>query len=133
MLSSTADYALRAVLFLGASYGKDPVRADEIANATGAPHNYLAKTLNALAKSGVVASSRGPAGGFTLAVDPADLVLARIIDLFDEPKPHSQCLLGIKPCDPQSPCAAHARWTEIVRGARAPLTSTTVADLLGAA
>ena len=53
MLSCTADYALRAILVLARTGSDRPLRADEIADATGAPRNYLAKTLNALAKAGL--------------------------------------------------------------------------------
>jgi Rrf2 family transcriptional regulator, iron-sulfur cluster assembly transcription factor len=130
VLSSTSDYAIRALLFLA----RDPVgrvrRADEIADATGAPRNYLAKTLNALAKAGIVSSARGPQGGFVLACDPAALSLARVVDCFDEPRPQRRCLLGTAPCDPAHPCSAHDRWTAITRERRDPLLSTTIADLL---
>ena len=131
MLSHTADYALRAILVLAREGGRRPLPAEAIAEATGAPRNYLAKTLNALAKAGLVASTRGPQGGFRLAVAPETLTLAGVIDLFDEPSPHERCLLGARPCDPAHPCAAHQRWTAITAARRAPLATTTVADLLG--
>lgn len=131
MLSSTADYALRAILVLARGFGQRPLRADEIADATGTPRNYTAKTLNALAKAGLVTSSRGPAGGFTLAVAPGQLTVARVVDLFDAPRPHTRCLLGTGPCNPARPCAAHQRWTEITNAQRAPLAATTVAELIG--
>ena len=51
MLSCTADYALRAILLLARVGSDRPLRADEIADATGAPRNYLAKTLNALPRN----------------------------------------------------------------------------------
>lgn len=131
MLSVTADHALRALLVLGRHYGQRPVRADEIADATGAPRNYLAKTLNVLAKAGVVSSARGPSGGFALAVAPDRLTLASVVDLFDEPRPQAKCMLGTAPCDPDHPCAAHVRWTAITDARRAPLSATSIADLLG--
>lgn len=130
MLSSTADYALRAILVLARAYQGRPLRAEEIARATAAPTNYLAKTLNALAKAGIVNSARGPQGGFTLAIAPSALSLARVIDCFDEQRPRTRCLLGTAPCDPLTPCAAHSRWTAIVAARRAPLATTTVAALL---
>jgi Rrf2 family protein len=133
MLSTTADYALRALLLLGRRRGEGPVRADEIAEAIGAPQNYLAKTLNALAKAGLVSSSRGPAGGFVLTVPPSAISLAQIIDCFEEPRPHTRCLLGNRPCNRDEPCSAHARWTEIRHDQRMSFTSTSLADLLGAA
>jgi DNA-binding IscR family transcriptional regulator len=42
MLSSTSDYALRAILALAQADTGRPMRADEIARVTGAPANYLA-------------------------------------------------------------------------------------------
>ena len=131
MLSSTSDYALRAILVLARASDDRPLRADEIARATGSPANYLAKTLNALAKAGLVRSTRGPFGGFVLAVPAAELSLAQVIDCFDEPRPQTRCLLGSAPCDPRRPCAAHSRWTAVKHARRAALADTTVADLLG--
>ena len=128
MISSTADHAIRAVLVLASTVGS--VHAETIASATGAPQNYMAKTLNALAKSGIVSSTRGPSGGFTLAVAPDTLTLDRIVDLFDAPRPQSCCLLGNAPCDPRRPCAAHGCWIAVMHARRSPLASTTIADLL---
>ena len=65
MLSQTSEHAIRAVLFLAQQHG-EPVSADRVAGALGAPANYLGKTLNMLARRGLLASSRGPAGGFRL-------------------------------------------------------------------
>ena len=131
MLSNTSDYALRAVLVIAREYQQRTLRADEIAASTGAPRNYLAKTLNALAKAGVLTSARGPQGGFTLAVAPEQLTLARVIDCFETRKPHTRCMLGGGPCDPERPCDAHGKWSMITKSRREPLATTTVADLLG--
>ena len=131
MLSSTSDYALRAILVLAQAEPGRPMRADEIARATGSPANYLAKTLNALAKAGIVTSARGPRGGFTLAVAADELTLAHIVDCFDDVRPATRCLLGTRPCDGRHPCRAHERWTAVQARARAALADTTVADLLG--
>ena len=131
MLSATSEYALRAILVLAREFGRRPLRADEIATTTGAPRNYLAKTLNALAKTGLVTSTRGPLGGFALSVDPSALTLARVIDCFDEPRLHVRCLIGNKVCDPANACVAHHRWASINLACRAPLAATTIADLLG--
>lgn len=133
MLSSTSDYALRAILTLAQADTGRPMRADEIARATGSPANYLAKTLNALAKAGIVTSARGPRGGFTLALAADELTLARIVDCFDDPRPATQCLLGARACDARHACRAHERWTAVQQSRRAALADTTVADLLPAA
>jgi Rrf2 family protein len=130
VLSQTSDYALRAVLVLAREFeSRRSLRADEIAAATGAPANYLSKTLNALTKAGVLTSARGPMGGFSLAVPPESLSLARVIDCFESRKPQTQCILGGGRCNPERPCAAHHRWTEITQARRAPL-SVSVASLI---
>jgi Rrf2 family protein len=133
MLSSTSDYALRAILALAQTDTGRPMRADEIARVTGAPANYLAKTLNALGKAGIVTSARGPRGGFTLALPAGELTLARIVDCFDDARPATTCLLGTRPCDARHACRAHERWTAVQQSRRAALAETTVADLLAAA
>jgi Rrf2 family protein len=130
MLSATAEYALRAALVLAREFGKRPMRAEEIADATGAPRNYMSKTLNALTKAGVAVSARGPLGGFQLALPPELVSIADVIDCFDEPLENSRCLLGSAPCDSQHPCAAHQQWTAIIVARREPLARTTLSDLL---
>lgn len=130
MISYTSDYALRAILVLAGDTRQRPLRADELAEATGAPRNYLGKTLNALVKAGVLRSARGPAGGFSLAIPAENLTIARVIDCFVEPKPHARCLLGNRPCDEVNPCSAHQLWTAINEKRRDPLATTTVAELL---
>ena len=131
MLSSTSDYALRAILVLAQAEHGQPMRAAAIARATGSPANYRGKTLNALAKAGLVASARGPMGGFTLLVPADKLSLARIVDCFEETRPNTRCLLGNRPCDGRHPCRAHVRWNAVLAARRSALADTTVADLLG--
>jgi Rrf2 family protein len=130
MLSATAEHAVRAVLLLARHDGAKALSADAIAAELGAPRNYLAKTLNALAKAGVVHSARGAAGGFTLAIAPESLTLARIIAPFDDHARTPACMLRNRACDAQHPCAVHARWNAIVGHAAARFEQTTIAQLL---
>jgi Rrf2 family transcriptional regulator, iron-sulfur cluster assembly transcription factor len=131
MISHTSDYALRAVLVLAGDTTGQPLRAEQIAEATGAPRNYLGKTLNALVKAGVLRSARGPQGGFSLAAPAEKITLARIIDCFVEQRTHTRCLLGNKPCDGSDPCAAHTLWTQIRKSRSEAFATTTIADLIG--
>ncbi len=133
MLSQTAEHAIRAVLYLAQRAPGEAVPADAIADALGAPRNYLAKTLNALARQGIVGSMRGPAGGFRLAAAPERLTLEEVVRAFREPRARTVCLLGGKPCRDEHPCEAHFRWKAVADGVWEPLRRTTVADLLGRA
>jgi Rrf2 family protein len=130
MVSNTADYALRAVLLLARDGQKRAVPADEIAAHTGAPRSYMAKVLNAVAKSGLIKGTRGPAGGFVLAVPASEITLGRIIDLFDTTRKNLRCMLGNGACDRTHPCPAHHTWQAVSAARRLPLLTTTIADLL---
>lgn len=133
MISRTAEYALRAVIYLSRVEGRQPIPVDEIAEVLDAPRNYLSKTLHELAKAGVLKSLRGPTGGFSLAADPESLTVADLADWFDEPRLSGMCLLGGRPCDRTNPCGAHDRWSAAWAAARAPIASMTIAELAACA
>lgn len=130
MLSQTSEHAIRALLYLAQHPAGEAVPAERIARALGAPANYLAKTLNALARHGLVSSTRGPAGGFRLRGAASDITLAAVVEAFGETRIQATCMLGDRPCSAATPCAAHVRWTEVQGAIRAPLRTTSIADLL---
>lgn len=131
MLSQTAEHALRALLYLARQPEDAAVPADAIARAIDAPRNYLSKTLNTLARQGIVSGTRGPNGGFRLVLRPGEITLARVMEAFaDTGVSRKMCLLGGETCSDQTACAAHFRWKEVWREAALPLERTTLADLL---
>lgn len=131
MLSQTAEYALRTVLYLSDHPERALVRVGELAEALDIPQNYLSKTLHQLARAGVLASSRGKLGGFRLARPAEQIPLAEVIAPFDGPTGTRTCLLGRAVCSDQSPCAAHARWKGVSVQVSDFFRETTVAELLG--
>jgi Rrf2 family protein len=131
MLSDTAEYALRAVLYIAQhSSAARLIRTDQVAEALGVPRNYLSKILHQLAKQGVLASARGVTGGFRLAHPAEELVLSRIIEHFDPIVPQRTCILGRPECSDTNPCPAHGRWKGISVEVRGFFNKTTVGDLL---
>jgi Rrf2 family protein len=130
VLSHTAEYALRAVLFL-ADRGDRPASVDEIAAAVGVPRNYLSKTLHRLAQEGVLDSTRGKGGGFRLAVDPARLKLLQVVQPFDPITAERRCLLGRPQCSDRNPCPAHHQWRAVSEQVSQFFRDRTVADLVG--
>jgi Rrf2 family transcriptional regulator, cysteine metabolism repressor len=80
-VSRRTDYATRAVLALALADG-GPLRLDDLAAATEAPRSVLEQVMPVLRAAGIVRSVRGPAGGYRLNGDPADLTLERVVRLF---------------------------------------------------
>lgn len=130
MLSQTAEYALRAVLYLAEHEGEHPIPVDAIAEDLSIPRNYLSKILHTLAKRDLLSSSRGRGGGFELTVPASALPLLAVVEPFDELEGRQQCLLGRARCNDASPCAAHHRWKEMVDRVTAFFRETTVKDLI---
>jgi Rrf2 family protein len=128
MLSQTVEYALRATLYIAREPGRT-VRVQEVADAVEAPQNYLSKILGALARSGILESTRGPSGGFRLAKDPADVSLADVVAQFENVD-QRRCLLGNGICGQNPSCNAHARWAPIAERMDRFFDTTTLADLL---
>ncbi|HEX8944610.1 MAG TPA: Rrf2 family transcriptional regulator [Gemmatimonadaceae bacterium] len=128
-ISGTSQYAIRAVVYIATHGGDEPVRVTPIASALKVPRNYLSKTLHLLARAGVLRSTRGPLGGFQLAVPAAKLTLARVTAPFDESGAR-HCLLGRPQCSDQRPCAAHTHWSAISDSLQDFFQRTTIDDLV---
>jgi Rrf2 family protein len=131
MLSQTSEYALRATVYVAGHATDRLVPVGEIADALKVPTNYLSKILHLLARAGVLASVRGPHGGFRLAVPPSRLPLSRIVAEFDHfISPRKRCLLGRPECSDVNPCGAHHKWKDIAHEVQTFFKGTTVADVL---
>lgn len=130
MLNQTTEHAVRALLYLAQRPHGEAVSAERIAHALGAPANYLSKTLQRLARTGVLASIRGPQGGFRMLRPSHEITLHEVADLFGEPRQRAVCMLGDRPCSDHAPCSAHAGWLALREAVDEPLRRTSIADLL---
>lgn len=132
MLSQTAEYALRAVIQLALEPDGAPIQAAELASRLRLPANYLAKTLMALGRAGVVSGTRGKGGGYQLARPASRITLADVIAPFERLEGPSWCLLGRPECSDRHPCPAHHRWKAATAQATAFYRATTIDALLTA-
>jgi len=130
MLSGTAQYALRAVLYLAEHPSETPTSAADMAARLEIPDNYLSKILHQLSRAGIMDSIRGKNGGFQLAIPPEDLTLLEVVGPFDRIDGSPVCLLGRPECSDVEPCRAHRRWQAVALEVAEFFRNTTAADLL---
>ena len=83
LMSQKCEYGLRILLELTRQQGKGPLSVSEIAILQAIPQRFLELIVKELRESGVVRSHRGARGGYTLACDPKDLTVGRIVRLLD--------------------------------------------------
>lgn len=126
-VSAKAEYACIAMLELAISHQEpQPVRLKAIAEAHGIPQRFLVQILLQLKSAGLVASTRGAAGGYQLGRPPEDISLADVIGAIDrEPaRPHP---VGAS----HSPAvqAVRAAWQDVQAAEQRLLRALTLAEL----
>jgi Rrf2 family protein len=128
MISQTAEYALRAVVYL-ASEGTNARTTAQIAKTTQVPAGYLAKVMQSLSRGGVVNSQRGLNGGFTLAHDPDELTVLEVVTAVDPIRRFPECPLGI-PSHGRRLCPLHYQLDQAAALVEGLFGDTTIAQLL---
>lgn len=84
-------YALRALSAMGESEPEQPVHARDLAGRLGMSKDYLNQILGTLRDAGLVATKKGPQGGFRLAKSPDDITLGDVIEVLEGPALVSDC------------------------------------------
>ena len=133
MISTTSEYALRALAHLARMPEESAVLGRDLARATDIPANYLSKILLALRNAGLLVTARGSGGGYRLCKDPSEIYLIEIVELFEGSKAKPVCFLSRnKPCGDTEACTAHKAWRELSAAYRGFLVSTNVSMISGA-
>jgi Rrf2 family protein len=128
-ISAKADYAVRAVIELAATYDGDPIKAERLATAQDIPLNFLENILGELRHAGIVRSQRGAEGGFRLARPADQITIADVIRAVEGPL---ATVRGGPPEESSYPGAAAdlARvWIAVRKSLRAVVERVTVADV----
>lgn len=128
MISQTAEYALRAVVFL-AMNPEGAFTAHEISAQTKVPAAYLSKVLKSLVSAGVINSQRGLGGGFFLSNKPEDISLLEVLNAVDPVERITTCPLGLK-AHGKVLCALHKRLDNLAANFEQSFADTSVSDLL---
>ncbi len=101
MLSQKAKYALRALTALAELESGAQAQIAEIADTARVPRKFLELILLDLKKRGLVHSTRGKLGGYTLGRPAANIELAEVIRAIDGPLALSPCAsrMAYRKCD----------------------------------
>lgn len=125
MISQTAEYALRAIVFLADQ--DEPKTTAAIAEATQISAGYLAKVMQVLSRAGLVHAQRGLYGGFTLAHRPEELTLLQVVHAIDPVRRFRECPLGLHGIHL---CPLHRKLDDAAQAVETTFGDTTIADLL---
>jgi len=84
-ISRTVAYAVQATLQLAENKAEGPVPCSQIASEGKLPERFLLQILRHLVTHGILHSTRGVEGGYTLDRKPQDISLLDIIEAIEGP------------------------------------------------
>jgi Rrf2 family transcriptional regulator, iron-sulfur cluster assembly transcription factor len=110
-MSTKGRYAVMAMIDIGQNGTERPVSLNEIADRQDISQEYLEQLFGRLRRAGLVASTRGPGGGYQLARPSAEIALSDVILAADEPLRVTRCSGdGVDGCVKGEQCCAHDHW-----------------------
>ena len=130
-LGTRGRYAVMAMVDLARQAGGNPVSLADIAERQEISLSYLEQLFAKLRRSGLVASVRGPGGGYLLAHDRDQIRISDIIVAVDESLHAVRCTPGeaIGCRGDRSRCLTHDLWEELGNQIHLYLSSVSLADV----
>lgn len=137
MITQKMKYALKALMVLAderAGEGR-ALSIEEVAKRAGVPKRFLEHILLVIRNDGIIASTRGRAGGYVLVKDPADVSLSELLRLIDGPMAPLPCLSRrsyerCADCVDEEACRIRKVFAEVFWSYLLLIESLTLADLM---
>ena len=128
-LTTKGRYAVTALLDLALHDADGPVCLSEIAARQDISLPYLEQLFTRLRRRGLVASTRGPGGGYNLGRAAAEISVAEVISAVDESFDATRCG-GERDCHGGKPCLTHELWADLSQEIHRFLSGVTLGELL---
>ena len=128
-LTTKGRYAVTAMLDLALHEDFGPVSLTDIARRQGISLSYLEQLFLRLRKHGLIASARGPGGGYRLQQPGTDISVAEVIRAVDEQVDATRCG-GNQNCQAEQRCLTHDLWEDLSEHITGFLSGISLSDLV---
>ena len=131
MLTKTSEYALRSIVYVAmqAAEGKK-IGIKEIAKELELPLHFIGKILQDLVRKAIIASVKGPNGGFYLSRPANEITIMEVVRVIDGVEAFKRCGLGLKHCSDTHPCPLHNDFKKYRDGLASLFSTKTIQDLV---
>jgi Rrf2 family protein len=129
-LSTRSRYGVRMMADLAENFGKKPVFLKDIAKREEISEKYLSIIVIPLRGAGLIQSTRGAHGGYTLAKRPEEISVQDIFDALEGKIYLVDCIENPKECPRVGICPTRDIWSVLGEKIRETLNSVTLADLV---
>lgn len=135
MLSKKTKYAIRALIALGDSFGKNSINISTIAEQQRIPKKFLEQILLEMRNAGFLYSKKGAGGGYSLLKDPKDINLVQVIRLTGGPISQLPCVSlnfyqKCEECKNEETCGIRDAFLNVRDATLKVLSETSIADLI---
>lgn len=131
ILSKTAEYALRSIVYVALNHADNKkIGIKELARELELPAHFAGKILQQIVRHDLLASTKGPNGGFFLSRPAADITLMDIVRVIDGMQVFKSCGLGLKDCSDLHPCPLHHEFKIHREGLKHLFNTKTIQDLV---
>jgi Rrf2 family protein len=127
--SRSTEYAIRALIPLSKAPEGKYTMVKAIAEQEQIPTHFLAKILQQLARKGLLRSSKGPMGGFSLRVPAEEIRLLDLVEALEGIRTPHLCIGGFGSCDKDQQCSMHDGWVQLHESILDFLKEQTIANL----
>ncbi len=128
-LTTKGRYAVTAMLDLALRDHSGPIALADISRRQGISLSYLEQLFSRLRKCGLVTSTRGPGGGYTLGKRGGQITVGEVVEAVDEQVDVTRCA-GHGNCQCEQPCLTHQLWSELSGQIRGFLHEMTLDGLM---
>jgi Rrf2 family protein len=129
-LSTRTRYGVRLMLELAMKSNKGQIFLKDIAREEAISEKYLSLIIIPLRGAGLVSSTRGAHGGYTLAKPPSEITIKDIVDVLEGDTCLVDCIKNPSACQRSSRCASRDLWIKLSDRISQTLGSTTLEDLV---
>ncbi len=132
MLSNTCKYAIRACIYLALNVDEDnkKIGIKKISDDLDIPSPFLGKIMQVLAKNKILASTKGPNGGFSLGKPAKNITLMEIVSIIDGEENFNSCVIGVTSCTiSEAHCPIHEKYGPIRDKAKELFISQDIEEL----
>ncbi len=128
-LTSKGRYAVTAMLDLALHSEKGPVTLSGISERQAISLSYLEQLFTRLRKQGLVTSTRGPGGGYSLSRNACDIAVADVVMAVDESVDATRCG-GHSNCHGGERCLTHDLWMDLSEQIHGFLSAISLGELM---
>jgi len=125
-LSLQVRYAICGVFDLAYNSQGEPVQIRVISERQAIPARYLEQIFRRLRQAGLVASKRGPGGGYTLAREAQSVTLREVVEAVEGPVVES---IAMDPTEDRPAFRPDFFWRQLAERFSDALDATTLAGL----